>query len=117
MQRIPTSQPDPEIVYAEREALQFINEALGKMKPAIRQAFTMTYYDETSAPEARAPLGVSITAFKSRRLRARQQLFNYVKRIEVSRSHSTTTSFADKHPFQPLAARQPETGSLEVSLS
>ncbi len=45
---IPASQPDPEMVYAERETFEFINAVLGKMKPALRQALTMTYYDELS---------------------------------------------------------------------
>jgi RNA polymerase sigma-70 factor (ECF subfamily) len=117
MERIRSSQPDPEMVYAERETFQFINEALGKMKPALRQAFTVTYFDEMSGPEARALLGVSTAAFKSRLLRARRQLLNQVQRIRVARIRSATPSFADKNPFQPLAARQPEIGSLEVSLS
>lgn len=117
MQRIPASQPEPEMVYAQRETFLFINEALGKMKPALRQAFTMTYYDEMSGPEARAPLGVSTAAFNSRLLRARRQLLNQVQRIRVTRIRNATPSFADKNPFQPLAARQPEIGSLEVSLS
>src|ERR1700674_4282953 len=34
MQGIPASQPDPEMAYAEREVVQFINDVLGKMKPA-----------------------------------------------------------------------------------
>ena len=117
MERIRSSQPDPEMVYAERETFQFINEALGKMKPALRQAFTMTYCDEMSGLEACALLGVSTVAFKSRRLRARRQLLKQVQRIRVARIRSATPSFADKNPFQPLAARQPEIGSLEVSLS
>ena len=117
MERIPSSQPDPEIVYAERETFQFINEALGKMKPALRQAFTMTHCDEMSGPEACALLGVSPGAFKSRLLRARRQLLNQVRRIRVARLRSATPSFADKNPFQPLAARLPEIGSSEVSFS
>jgi RNA polymerase sigma-70 factor, ECF subfamily len=117
MERIRSSQPDPEMAYAECETFQFINEALGKMKPALRQAFTMTYCDEISGPEACALLGVSTAAFKSRLLRARRQLFNQVQHIRVARISSATSSFADKNPFQPLAERQPEIGSLEVSLS
>jgi RNA polymerase sigma-70 factor (ECF subfamily) len=74
MQKIPTSKPDPEIVYAERETFQFIDEVLGKMKPALRQAFTLTYFDEMSGAEACALLGVSLGAFKSRLLRARRLL-------------------------------------------
>jgi RNA polymerase sigma-70 factor (ECF subfamily) len=114
MQRMPTSQPDPEMVYAERETFQFINEALGRMTPVLRQAVTMTYLDEMSGPEARDILGVSLATFKSRLLRARRQLSNQVRRIRVARIRSATPSFADKNLFQPLAARQPETGSLEV---
>ena len=117
MERIPSSQPDPEMVCAERETFQFINEALGKMKPALRQAFTMTHCDEMSGSEACALLGVSPGAFKSRLLRARRQLLNQVKRIRVARLRSATPSFSDKNPFQPLAARLPEIRSSEVSFS
>jgi RNA polymerase sigma-70 factor (ECF subfamily) len=84
MQKIPNSQPDPEMVYAERETFQFINEALGKMKPALQQAFTMTYRDEMSGPEARALLGVSTAAFKSRLMRARRQLLNQVQHTRLT---------------------------------
>jgi RNA polymerase sigma-70 factor (ECF subfamily) len=83
MQEIPTSQPDPEMVYAEIETLQFVSDVLGKMKPALRQAFTMTYYYEMSGPEARALLGVSTAAFKSRLSRARR-LMNQEQRNRTS---------------------------------
>ena len=58
-QSIPTLRPDPEMACAERETFEFINAALGKMKPALRQAVTMTYYDELSGQEACVLLGVS----------------------------------------------------------
>src|SRR6185437_5203430 len=51
-ENIPDSQPDPEMIHAERETLQFIDEKLEKLKPVLRQAFTMTYYDEFSGTEA-----------------------------------------------------------------
>jgi RNA polymerase sigma-70 factor (ECF subfamily) len=84
MQRITASQPDPEMVYAERETFQFINEALGKMKPSLQEAFTMTYCDEMSGPEACALLGVSTAAFKSRLMRARRQLLNQVQHTRLA---------------------------------
>jgi hypothetical protein len=31
------------MIHAERETLQLIYERLGKLKPVLRQAFTMTY--------------------------------------------------------------------------
>jgi RNA polymerase sigma-70 factor, ECF subfamily len=77
---IPTSQPNPEMDYAEQEMFQFVSEALEKMKPAFRQALTMTYHDELSGREACALLGVSTATFKSRLLRARRQLLNQAQR-------------------------------------
>ncbi len=74
MERIPASQPDPEMVYAEEETFQLIDVVLGKMSPVLRQAFTMTYYDEMSSREACAFLGVSTGTFKSRVFRARRHL-------------------------------------------
>jgi RNA polymerase sigma-70 factor (ECF subfamily) len=117
MERIRSSQPDPEMVYAELETFQFINEALGKMTPLLRQAITMIYCDEMSSLEACALLSVSTVAFKSRLLRARRQLLNEVQRNRVARIRSAAPSFANKNTFQPLTARQQEMGSLEVSLS
>jgi RNA polymerase sigma-70 factor, ECF subfamily len=114
---IPSEQPGPETVCAERETLQFINDALQKMTPALRQAITMTYLDEMSAQEARAVLGVSKAAFKSRLLRARRQLLKQVQPIQTATIRTATRSFADKNPFQALVARQPEIESLELSLS
>ena len=117
MERIPSSQLDPEMVYAERETFQFINEALGKMKPTLRQAITMTYYDEMSGPEARAVLGVSTATFKSRLVRARRQLLNQAQRNKVTPILRATPFSPDKNPFQPPAVRQPDIGSSEVSFS
>jgi RNA polymerase sigma-70 factor (ECF subfamily) len=117
MERIRSSEPDPEMVYAELETFQHINEAIGKMKPELRQVYTLTYCDEMSSLEARALLGVSSAAFKSRLLRARRQLLKQVQRIRVARIGGATSCLADKNPFQPLEARQPQTGLLEVSLS
>jgi len=58
-ENIPDSQPDPEMIHAERETLEFIDGKLGKLKPLLRQAFTMAYLDELSGSEACAMLGVS----------------------------------------------------------
>src|SRR5258705_5248094 len=65
-ERIPAAQPDPEMVYEEEETFQLIDLELGRMSPVLRQAFTMTYYDEMSSREASTLLGVSTGTFKSR---------------------------------------------------
>ncbi len=118
-ERIPNSQPDPEMVCAERETLQFINGLLEKMKPALRQAFTMTYYDELSGPEACALLGVSAGTFKARLFRARRQLLNQAQRALVApiRRANPSSFFPDRSAVQHLVARPLDTSSLEASYS
>jgi len=83
-ENIPASEPDPEMVHAERETFECINGILGKMNPVLRQAFTMTYYDELSGPEACAVLGVSAGTFKARLFRARRQVLDQTERTLVA---------------------------------
>jgi RNA polymerase sigma-70 factor (ECF subfamily) len=80
---IPASEPDPEMVHTERETFQVIDGILGKMKPVLRQAFTMTYFDELSRQQASAVLGVSAGTFKARLFRARRQVLDQSKRALV----------------------------------
>jgi RNA polymerase sigma-70 factor, ECF subfamily len=89
-EKIPDSQPDPEMIHAERETLQFIDEKLGELKPVLRQAFTMTYFDELSGPEACAMLGVSAGTFKARLFRAKRQVFDQTERALVAPIHKRT---------------------------
>ncbi len=86
----PASEPDPEMIHADGETLQLIDRILGKMKPALRRAFTMTYYDELSGPEACAVLGVSAGTFKARLYRARRQVLDQTKRTLLASIHKTT---------------------------
>jgi RNA polymerase sigma-70 factor (ECF subfamily) len=91
-ENIPASDPDPEIVHAEREALQLIDGIVGKMKPALRQALTMTYFDELSGAEASALLGVSTGTFKARLFRAKQQVVAETGRALVAPIHKKNLS-------------------------
>lgn len=117
MQGIPASQPDPEMVYAENETVQLINGVIGKMKPALRQALTMTYYDELSGPEACALLGVSTGTFKARLFRAKRQLLNQAQRAldGPNRKRTTFGSFPKKDAIQPFVAQPPNTSLSETS--
>jgi RNA polymerase sigma-70 factor (ECF subfamily) len=96
-ENIPASEPDPEMVHAGRETLQLIDGILGRMKPALRQAFTMTYFDELSGPEACAMQGVSAGTFKARLFRAKRQVFDQTERALVSPLH--------RRPFRRLNSR------------
>jgi RNA polymerase sigma-70 factor (ECF subfamily) len=109
-ERIPAAQPDPEMMYAEEETLQSIDVLLGRMSPALRQAFTMTYYQEMSSQEAGALLGVSAGTFKSRLFRARRHLMKQASRLLlVPIRHAMDSPYAArKSAFQALAPRSAE---------
>jgi RNA polymerase sigma-70 factor (ECF subfamily) len=81
---IPDSHPNPEIIHSERETLQFIEGILKKMKPALRQAFALTYFDDLSGAEASARERVSCITFKARLFRARRQVLRRTERAQVS---------------------------------
>ena len=118
-ENIPAAEPDPEMVHAERETFECINGILAKMKPALRQAFTMTHYDELSGPEASAVLGVSAGTFKARLFRARRQLSNQAQQaLEIPIRKSTPSAFLPKkNAIQPLGARASDTSQWEASYS
>jgi len=119
IEKIPDAQPDPEMACAEGETLQLIDAVLGRMTPAIRQAFRMTYYDEMSVREACALLGVSTGTFKSRLFRARRHLANEANHFLVRRvSKRTASAFSlVPHNVPPHAANAADISSLQVALS
>jgi RNA polymerase sigma-70 factor (ECF subfamily) len=80
IENIPSSQPYPETVYTARQTLEIIEGILEKMKPLLRQAFTMTYFDELSSSEACALLRVPLGTFKARLRRARLQVYDQTER-------------------------------------
>ena len=119
MERIPDSQPDPEMVCAEGKTFRLINGVLGGMKPVLRKAFKMSYYDEMSIPEACAWLGVSTGAFKARLFRALRHLSNEANRFLPRPLHKRadlTFSFAPSE-VQPCATSAVDISSSQVTLS
>ena len=92
IENIPGWEPDPEMVHAEQETLQLMNGILGRMKPVLRQAFTMIHFDELSALEACAVLGVSLSTFKSRLFRARRQIFDQTELFLVAPIHKNPST-------------------------
>jgi len=117
--KIPTSQPDPEMACAEEETFQVIDVLLDKMSPILREAFTMTYFDEMSYQEAGAVLGVTTGTFKSRLLRARRHLMKRTHRTELApiRRAAHSALSADKNNFQALAARPGAISTSEIAFS
>ena len=113
-ERVPASQPDPEMAYAEGETFQLMDVLLGNMSPILRQAFTMTYYDEMSNEEAGALLGVTTGTFKSRLWRARRHLMKQARRSLVAPIRRATHNpfSSGKSNSRPLI-----TGPAEISFS
>ena len=111
-ERIPAAQPDPEMMYAEEETLQLIDVLLGRMSPLLRQAFTMTHYQEMSNEEASALLGITSGTFKSRVFRARRHLMNHAARSLLAPIRRGMDS-----PVQTLAPGLAESLSPEIAFS
>jgi len=65
---------DPEQKYSREELGEILNEAIQSLKPAYRTVFVLRDIEELSIEETSEALGLSISAVKSRLLRARLQL-------------------------------------------
>ena len=120
LESIPAAQADPEMIHGERETLELINRILRKMKPTLRQAFTMTYFDEMSNREASGLIGVPEGTFKARLFRARRYLANHAPYplLAPPRGRAAWTfSSSGKDDSQALATRPTEISSLEAALS
>jgi RNA polymerase sigma-70 factor (ECF subfamily) len=96
-EQIPASGPDPEKICADNETLQRIDAELANMRPALRQAFAMTYYGEMSNREACALLGVPIGTFKARLFRARKLVVSHPRVArDGKRSELSTKALEDQ---------------------
>jgi len=113
------SQPDPERICAGNETLRLIDRLVERMRPPLRQAFTMVYYDQLTIQEGAALLGVSVGTFKSRVYHARQHLmkdqysefFGELRKQTNSLSSSGTNDFAFP-PTGPVATSSPVSNSF-----
>jgi RNA polymerase sigma-70 factor, ECF subfamily len=92
---IPDLQPNPEMIHGARETFQVIDGVLDKMKPVLRHAFMMTYYDDLSREEASAKLRVSVGTFKARLFRARRLVLDKTARSQLTPLHKTLASSSE----------------------
>jgi len=72
---------DPEQRYSRDELGTILDEAIQSLKPAYRTVFVLRDIEELSIEEAAEALGLSISAVKSRLLRARLQLREKLTRL------------------------------------
>jgi RNA polymerase sigma-70 factor, ECF subfamily len=69
VETIPDLQPNPELACSRAESLAFLDALIGEMKPLLRQAVEVAYYDELSSPEASSALAIPVSTYKARLLR------------------------------------------------
>jgi RNA polymerase sigma-70 factor, ECF subfamily len=72
---------DPEQRYSREELGGILDEAIQSLKPAYRTVFVLRDIEELSIEETAEALGLSISAVKSRLLRARLQLREKLTRL------------------------------------
>jgi RNA polymerase sigma-70 factor (ECF subfamily) len=115
MEVIPSREPDPETSCGKSETLRVIEELIAQLRPTLRQALTLSWFEEIPVGQAPALLGVSTATFKARLFRARRQLISQARRSLTCRSLRTTP-----HPSSNkviLAATMPaQTGFAETRL-
>ena len=72
---------NPEDTYSREELATILDEAVQSLKPAYRTVFILRDIEELSIEETAESLGLSISAVKSRLLRARLQLREKLTRL------------------------------------
>ena len=84
MDSLPAPNPDPESILADRELIDLVERALGNMKPLLRQAFTLTYFEGLNTREGSAAQRVPCETFKARLFRAKRHVLNHTGRALAS---------------------------------
>jgi RNA polymerase sigma-70 factor (ECF subfamily) len=71
---IPDRSPNPEQIYAKRQALESLSSAVQRLPSSFRSVIDRVYEGECSVQEAADAIGISVAATKSRLQRARLRL-------------------------------------------
>ena len=81
---IPSECLDPEEVYIRQQKIKLLRELVEKLKPRYRKLVEMRYFNELSYEEIAAELELPIGTVKAQLFRARELLFNILKRSQHS---------------------------------
>lgn len=77
---IPTSDPNPETTYLQREREQLLSNAISKLTPNLRTAVELRELGDLSMREAAQLMGLSVNAVKGRLFHARRKLHGSLHR-------------------------------------
>jgi RNA polymerase sigma-70 factor (ECF subfamily) len=94
--QVPAVVPEPEKAYDDEQALKRISIEVEKLRPALQEAFRMTYYGELSHEEACRILNIPIGTFKARLFRARRLIASGLSRA-CRKTAKSTPSWNDYH--------------------
>jgi len=86
---VPDIQPNPEQACSQAESFEILETRLKKLNPRLREAVSMTYYDELSGTEASVALGISLATYKARLFRGRRLLQQSATPRTRANSHQT----------------------------
>jgi RNA polymerase sigma-70 factor (ECF subfamily) len=71
---IASSAPNPEKRYIQQERERFLHDAVGRLRPAIREMVEIQHFQEYSMKEAAKRIGISVSAAKGRMFHAKAAL-------------------------------------------
>jgi RNA polymerase sigma-70 factor (ECF subfamily) len=80
-------QPNPELALSQAESFKILDIYLQELNPRLREAVSVTYYDELSGTEASSAIGVSPGTYKARLFRGRRLLQQRATRKTRANSH------------------------------
>jgi RNA polymerase sigma-70 factor (ECF subfamily) len=86
---VPDSSPNPESSCLQREREAALRQAIGNLRPTIRQMIELRQLQEHSTKQAARIMGISIAAAKARLFHARRALRNSKALRTVCRPQST----------------------------
>jgi RNA polymerase sigma-70 factor (ECF subfamily) len=81
---VPDRSPNPEQIYAKRQALEGLSSAVERLPSSLRSVIDKVYEGECSVQEAADAIGISVAATKSRLQRARLRLRWVLKEQRLS---------------------------------
>lgn len=82
--------PNPEMIYSQNELAQILSRAISELHPRLRIAFQLRDVESLSTEETANLLGISISAVKSRLLRARLALREKLNPFMAKNTRSLT---------------------------
>jgi RNA polymerase sigma factor (sigma-70 family) len=82
-------QANPELAYSRAESFEILETCLQELNPRLREAVSVTYYNELSATEASVALGISLGTYKARLFRGRRLLHEGAISATRVNSHHT----------------------------